>query len=140
MCKGRPAAPLLLAIVLWMLCVLVTRAGTACMVTHGMRVTLFGEVDDPDVLVWDSRDRLVSYAGGSSDTRQFLLPHALLNRPGTRAVVETCIGGTVHPKFRMDAADAVGVLIMSGQYRGRYGWVSSSDIHARGLPEASEQW
>jgi hypothetical protein len=40
----------------------------------------------------------------------------------------------------MDADDAVGVLIVSGRYRGRYGWVSSSDIHGQGIPEAREPW
>ena len=118
----------------------VVAAAPGCNASHGTRVTLFGEVDDPDVLVWDSRDRLVSFAGGSSDTRQFLLPHAMLNRPGTRAIVQTCVRRIVHPKFRMDAVDAVGVLILSGRYRGRYGWVSSSDIHGPGIPEEAEQW
>jgi len=105
-----------------------------------MQVTLFGGVDDPDVLVWDSRDRLTSYSAGSTDTRQFLLPHALLNRPGTRAVVESCVPAVVHMKFRMDADDAVGVQILSGKYRGRYGWVSSLDVHGKGIPEAQEPW
>jgi len=90
--------------------------------------------------VWDSRDRLVSYAGGSSDSRSFLLPHALLNRPGTKAIVQACMAGIVHPKFRMDPADAVGILIVTGKYRGRYGWVSSSDIHGSGIPESRERW
>ena len=111
-----------------------------CHALHGMHVTLFGDVDDPDVLVWDSRDRLVGYAGGSSDSRKFLLPHAMLNRPGTRAIVIGCRAGAVHSKFSMDAEDAVGVLIVSGRYRGRYGWVSSSDIHGRGIPESHEVW
>jgi hypothetical protein len=111
-----------------------------CHATRGMHVTLFGGVDDPDVLVWDSRDRLLSYGAGSTDTRQFLLPHALLNRPGTSAIVQSCVGGVVHSKFRMDADDAVGVLITSGKYRGRYGWVSSSDLRGNGIPEASEPW
>jgi hypothetical protein len=111
-----------------------------CHASRGMHVTLFGGVDDPDVLVWDSRDRLVSYAGGSSDSRKFLLPHALLNRPGTKAVVVSCRAGIVHSKFSTDEEDAVGVLILSGKYRGRYGWVSSSDIHGRGIPEARELW
>jgi len=115
-------------------------AAQQCHAVRGLQVMLFGGVDDPDVLVWDSRDRLVSYGAGSTDTRKFLLPHALLNRPGTRAVVQSCIGGLVHSKFRMDADDAVGVLIVSGKYRGRYGWVSSSDIHGRGIPEAREPW
>ncbi len=108
-----------------------------CHARSGMDVTLFGGVDDPDVLVWDSRDRLVSYSGGTSDARKFLLPHALLTRPGTKAVIVSCRAGIVHSKFSMDAEDAVGVLIMSGKYRGRYGWVSSSDIHGRGIPETS---
>lgn len=115
-------------------------AFATCHASHGMQVTLFGGVDDPDVLVWDSRDRLVSFAGGTSDSRKFLLPHALLTRPGTRAVVVSCRAGIVHSKFSMDAEDAVGVLIMSGQYRGRYGWVSSSDIHGPGIPEAKQLW
>jgi hypothetical protein len=111
-----------------------------CHAARGMHVTLFGGVDDPDVLVWDSRDRLVTYAGGSSDERSFLLPHALLTRPGTSAVVQECLYGIVHPKFRMDPADAVGVLIMTGRYRGRYGWVSSGDVHGPGIPEDRERW
>jgi hypothetical protein len=118
----------------------VASAAPKCHAVRGMQVTLFGGVDDPDVLVWDSRDRLVSYGAGSTDTRQFLLPHALLNRPGTRAVVQGCVQGVVHSKFRMDADDAVGVQILSGRYRGRYGWVSSSDIRGRGIPEAEESW
>ena len=111
-----------------------------CHAARGMQITLFGGVDDPDVLVWDSRDRLVSYAAGSSDSRKFLLPHAILNRPGTRAVVVACRADEVHSKFRMDPEDAVGVLILNGKYRGRYGWVSSYDIHGRGIPEEHEQW
>ena len=111
-----------------------------CHAAHGMHVTLFGGVDDPDVLVWDSRDRLVTFAGGSSDTRKFLLPHALLTRPGTPAVVQECVAGLVLAKFRTDPEDAIGVLIMGGKYRGRYGWVSSSDVHGPGIPEPQEQW
>ncbi len=115
-------------------------AVSPCRATHGMRITLFGGVDDPDVLVWDNRDRLVSFASGSSDTRKFLLPHALLVRPGTVALVQSCVGGAVHSKFRMAPEDAVGVQLVSGKDRGRYGWVSSSDIHGPGIPEPEPQW
>ncbi len=131
---------MLLAGALFSLAISAGSAAQICHAERGMQITLFGGVDDPDVLVWDSRDRLISYGAGSTDTRKFLLPHALLNRPGTRAVIESCIGGVVHSKFRMDADDAIGVLIMSGKYRGRYGWVSSSDIHGKGIPEAQEPW
>ena len=126
--------------------VLLALAGAAaiadqnCQVARGTRVTLFGGVDDPDVLVWDSQDRLVKFSAGSADARQFLLPHALLNRPGTRAVVVTCRSGVVHPKFSSDQADAIGVMIVSGKYRGRYGWVSSTDLHGPGIREAQTQW
>jgi hypothetical protein len=115
-------------------------ASNQCHAARGMHVMLFGGVDDPDVLVWDSRDRLIAYGAGSMDTRQFLLPHALLNTPGTRAVVQSCVGGIVHSKFRTDPDDAVGVLITTGRYRGRYGWVSSSDLRGNGIPEAQEPW
>jgi hypothetical protein len=111
-----------------------------CSSLHGMHVTLYGGVDDPDVLVWDSRDRLISYGVGSIDTRNFLLPHAMLNRPGTRAIVQTCIKGIVHSKFSGGTEDAVGVLIVSGKYKGRYGWVASADVHGRGVTETSEAW
>jgi hypothetical protein len=115
-------------------------AANTCTIVRGTQVTLFGGVDDPDVLVWDSRSRLVTYAGGSSDQRRFLLPHAMLTRPGTKAVVQYCESGIVHPKFHMDAADAIGVLILSGKYRGRYGWVSSSDLRGPGVPEQRDPW
>jgi hypothetical protein len=131
-------AALTMLVILTML--IPAQGNSACHASRGLHVRLFGGVDDPDVLVWDSRDRLVRYAGGSSDTRVFLLPHALLNRPGTIAIVQTCVAQIVHPKFRMDPADAVGVLILSGKYRGRYGWVSSSDIHGPGIPEDRERW
>lgn len=110
-----------------------------CRAWRGSAVTLFGGVDDPDVLAWDSRDRLLQYAAGTADTREFLLPHALLNGPGTRAIVQACIPGIVHSKFRMAADDAVGVLIRSGRHSGRYGWVSSADLHGR-VPDQAERW
>jgi hypothetical protein len=135
MCKSA-----LLAAALLVCALAIASAAQQCHAERGMQVTLFGGVDDPDVLVWDSRDRLINYGAGSTDTRKFLLPHALLNRPGTRAIVESCVGGAVHSKFRMDAEDAIGLLIVTGKYRGRYGWVSSADIHGHGIPEAQEPW
>lgn len=112
----------------------------ACSIARGEHVALFGGVDDPDVLVWDSRDRLLEYAEGSEDTRGFLLPHAMLNRPGTIAVVQECVAKVVHSKFQVVVEDAVGVLILSGPYRGRYGWVSSSDLRGRGIPREKDAW
>jgi len=134
------SAALLFALIALAGAALPVRAAPSCHAVHGMRVTLFGGVDDPDVLVWDNRDRLVAFSSGSSDTRKFLLPHALLARPGTVAIVQSCMAGIVHSKFRMDPEDAVGVQITSGAYRGRYGWVSSADVHGPGIPEPQEQW
>lgn len=121
-------------------CIAIPAQAAGCHAVRGIRITLFGGVDDPDVLVWDSRDRLTAFASGSSDARKFLLPHALLARPGTPAVVQGCEAAAVHSKFRMDAEDAVGVKILGGEYRGRYGWVESSDVHGPGIPESQEQW
>jgi len=115
-------------------------AQAACRAPRGASATLFGGVDDPDVLVWDSRDRLMQYSAGTSDARMFLLPHAMLNRPGTRAVVQVCFPQLVHSKFRMSADDAVGILIRTGRYRGRYGWVSSDDLHGPQIRESSSPW
>jgi hypothetical protein len=133
------------AAVLALLMLLILSAGvraqpSSCRAARGMEVTLFGGVDDPDVLVWDSRERLVNYAAGSSDERKFLLPHALLSRPGTRAMVQLCYGGIVHSKFRIDSQDAVAVRILDGRYRGRSGWVSSADVHGAGIPELRDRW
>lgn len=123
-----------------LLSVLPAVASKACGAARGAHVTLFGGVDDPDVLVWDSRGRLVAYSQGSADARAFLLPHAFLNRPGTKAIVVSCYGAAVHPKFSDDAADAVGIFILSGRYRGRYGWVTSLDVHGRGITETDAGW
>jgi hypothetical protein len=111
-----------------------------CHVVKGQRVSLFGGVDDPDVLVWDNKERLVEYAGGSSDTRRFLSSHAVLARPGTWATVQECVANIVHPKFRFAAEDAIGVMIMSGPYRGKYGWVTAGDLRGNGIPERREPW
>jgi len=104
-------------------------ASADCSLSRGQAVTLYGGADDPDVLVWDSRDRLIRYEGGSADTRRFLLPHAILMRPGSRVKVAVCVPNVVRPKFRFTAEDAVGVQITGGRYSGKYGWVRSSDIH-----------
>lgn len=93
---------------------------------RGQTVTLFGGADDPDVLVWDSRDRLMQYESGSVDTRRFLLPHAVLMRPGVRVKVYSCVSNIVRPKFQTTTEDAVAVELHGSRLR--YGWVTSSDI------------
>ena len=116
-----------IALIAVLLCTSVAFAD--CTLARGQAVTLYGGADDPDVLVWDSRDRLIQYEGGSADTRRFLLPHAILMRPGSHVKIAVCVANVVRPKFRFTAEDAVGVLIIDGRYARRYGWVRGSDIH-----------
>lgn len=121
-----------------------TAAGPAlaarCRAQRGQRVELFGGMDDPDILVWDTRDRLLEYAAGSADTRRFLIPHALLVRPGTQAIVQECRRGEVRERFQFDADDAVGIRLTSGRYRGRYGWVSGADVRTGDGSSHGDPW
>ena len=101
----------------------------ACDLLTGQRVVLLSAAPDPDVLVWDSRARLVAYAAGVIDSAQAVITHTTLAKPGTRAVVAMCDGGAVHPKYVAAAFDAVGIRMTTGPYRGKYGWVVSEDVH-----------
>lgn len=107
------------------------QANADCNITQGERVILFSSSYDPDVLVWDSRGRLVDYAAGSWETKRALLSHAMLARAGTRALVLQCQGNVIHPKYRLATQDAVGVKMISGPYRGRYGWIAIDDLRRR---------
>ena len=101
------------------------------------RVVLYGTTDDPDVFVWDSRFRLRDYEGGTFDQMKALLPHATLVRPGTRAVVESCVSDFVQSKYVPQPDDAVGIVITAGPLRGQRGWVSGTAI--RLLPSPPPQ-
>jgi hypothetical protein len=108
-----------------------------CAVAVGEPIMLRSTDFDPDVLVWDSRQRAIDYAGGNIHSATELLSHTLLSRPGTRAIVTACLSDTVRPKYTNDRLDTVGVKITSGPLRGRYGWVSSEDIHGSHASEAA---
>jgi hypothetical protein len=58
-----------------------------------------------------------------------VLIHTVLSKPGTRAVVIACDPGSSKPRYSALAEDAVGIKITNGPNRGRYGWVSSGDAH-----------
>jgi hypothetical protein len=100
-----------------------------CTVTPGGHVVLESDAVDPDVFLWDSRDRLIDYAAGQWGNTRAIFAHTLLAEPGTQATVVACFPSVAHPKFSTGDEDAIGVKIMSGPHRGRYGWVLSSDIH-----------
>src|ERR1700757_5537652 len=85
---------------------------SGCHVRTGDHVVLYGTTDDPDVFLWDSRFRLRDYEGGSFDQMKALLPHATIARPGTRAVVEACVGKFVTSKYTDRPDDAVGIVIV----------------------------
>jgi hypothetical protein len=101
-----------------------------CAAVAGSTVILKSEEIDPDVFVWDSKQRVIDYAAGSwRDTRD-VLEHSLLAKPGTRALVVQCDPGVVKPKYVADPLDAVGIRLTSGPNKGRYGWVTSQDLRA----------
>jgi hypothetical protein len=100
-----------------------------CSLGVGWRITLISEAVDPDVFVWDSRNRLVDYTAGRwSDTQQ-IFAHTTLAQSGTEAVVISCAPAAARPKYSSSDQDIVGVKITRGPFRGHYGWVLASDAH-----------
>ena len=122
----RASSALVLALLF--LSVTGTVAGADCHVHGGEHIVLYGTTDDPDVFIWDSRFRLRDYEGGSFDQMNALLPHAVLARPGTRAVVETCVGNFVQSKYFTNPDDAIGIRIVGGPLNGQRGWVLAASI------------
>jgi len=112
-------------------------APPVCAVAVGEPIMLRSSDFDPDVLVWDSRQRAIDYASGNVRNASDVLNHTLLSRPGTHAIVTTCAAGTVKPKYSPGQLDTIGVKITSGPQRGRYGWVSSDDVRDGHTSQAS---
>ena len=83
---------------------------------------------DPDVFVWDTKQRVMDYATGSWGDSHEVVAHTVLAKPGTRAVIVQCQPGVVR-KEGADLRDAVGIRLTSGPSKGRYGWVTSEDVH-----------
>jgi len=92
-------------------------------------VTLVSDAVDPDVFLWDSRERLVDYTAGDWGNTRTIFTHTLLTEPGTSASVVACLPRAAHSRYILGDEDAVGVRLTSGPNRGRYGWVLSSDVH-----------
>lgn len=104
-------------------------AAAPCSVNVGWHVVLASDAVDPDVFVWDSRPRLVDYAAGQWGDTKAIFAHTMLVRPGTQALVIACAAGQAHPKYSSSDEDVVGVKVLSGPFRGRYGWVLAGDAH-----------
>ena len=94
---------------------------------------------DPDVLVWDSRQRQIDYVSGNIKNTAEVLSHTVLSKPGTHAVVVACDPGSSKPRYSPVAEDTVGIKITSGPNRGRYGWVSSGDAHTGTTAQSTVQ-
>ena len=101
----------------------------ACSVEIGYRVVLIAEGADPDVFLWDSRSRLIDYSAGHWEDTKSIFAHTMLAHPGTHALVIACLPNAVRTKYASTAQDVVGVKVIRGPLRGRYGWVLSSDAH-----------
>jgi hypothetical protein len=98
-----------------------------CGVPLGHAVFLKSGDLDPDVFVWDARERVVDYAGGHWGSDE-VLAHTVLAKPGTRAVIVQCTPAAVHTRGG-SIRDAVGIKLVNGPNKGRYGWVTSDDVH-----------
>ena len=99
-----------------------------CSASAGKWVILASEAVDPDVFIWDSRQRLIDYSAGQWGSTKAIIAHTLLAEPGTQAVVVSCAPAATHPRYATADEDAIGVKVMSGPHRGRFGWVVSTDI------------
>jgi len=118
------------AVVLAAVCASALPAGaSSCALSNGAAIVLRSSDFDPDVLVWDSRQRAIDYVSGNMKSKNEVLIHTVLSKPGTRAVVIACDPGSSKPRYSALAEDAVGIKITNGPNRGRYGWVSSGDAH-----------
>ncbi|HEX3550616.1 MAG TPA: hypothetical protein VHT53_09575 [Candidatus Elarobacter sp.] len=108
------------------LCVPVQAA--PCGVPVGHAVFLKSTELDPDVFVWDAKQRVIDYASGHWGDTHDVMVHTVLAKPGTRAVIVQCGAGLVH-REGADARDAIGIKVVNGPNKGRYGWVTSDDVH-----------
>ncbi len=100
-----------------------------CGVRAGTAVTLTSNPADPDVMVWDSRERLVAWVAGHWNSSREVMAHTLIASPGTQALVVHCVGAEARPRSPELTRDVIAVRITSGPLRGRYGWVIASDVH-----------
>jgi hypothetical protein len=96
----------------------------------GGRVVLKSSDLDPDVFVWDSKARVADYASGNWRNTHDVIVHTLLAKPGTSALIVACHKDMIRSRYANETLDAVGIRLVSGPYHGRYGWVTSEDVHA----------
>jgi hypothetical protein len=101
----------------------------SCTTNVGARVMLQSDPADPDVMIWDTRERLAAYVEGRWSSSREVMEHTVLAGPGTHAEVVACYHSIAHQKVGGAVRDAIGIRLTSGPFRGHYGWVISSDVH-----------
>jgi len=112
---------------------------SSCALSTGAAVILRSSDFDPDVLVWDSRQRAIDYVDGNIKSANEVITHTLLSQPGTHAVVVACDPASAKPRYTSLVLDTIGIKITSGPNRGRYGWVSSGDAHNGATAQSTPQ-
>jgi len=111
-------------------------SANACPVSRGASLVLVSQELDPDVFLWDSADRLVHYATGDYDV-QTVLKHTVLVHAFSKAYALGCRKQVVHPSATGAALGTsiiylIGVRVVSGDARGKFGWVLSADVRGPG--------
>jgi hypothetical protein len=112
-------------------------SAASCPVAVGATVMLRSTDFDPDVFVWDSKQRAIDYAGGHWKSASDVLSHTVLAKPGTRAVIVACEPASAKSRFANATEDTIGIRITGGPNRGKYGWVTSEDIRTTGTRTAA---
>jgi hypothetical protein len=112
---------------------------SGCALSNGQFLVLRSSDFDPDVLVWDTRQRAMDYVNAIHVSANEVLAHTLLAGPGTRAVVVQCAPASVKPKYTSEIFDTVGIKLTTGPNRGRYGWVTSDDVHTAATAQTTVQ-
>ena len=131
----RCSRPLLFGLVLALSAVTGSTAlGAGCNDIVGRRVILASDAIDPNVFVWDQRVAMVNYAAGVWRPAQAVFHHTILEKPGTHAFVVLMPSAQIHPRYISPSLDALGIKVLSGPDRGRYGWVTEEDAHLETIP------
>jgi hypothetical protein len=104
-------------------------ASADCPPGQGQRVILAAEGANPDVFVFDSRERLARYVSGTWTSTKDIMAHTVLVSAGTLALVLQCRPGEVRVPYASSSLDVYGVRLLSGSHANRYGWVVGSDAH-----------
>ena len=112
---------------------------STCALSSGEPVVLRASDFDPDVLVWDTRQRAIDYVDGIPVKAADVLTHTMLARPGTHAIVIMCDPGSAKPRYLTSPLDTVGIKITTGPNKGRYGWVTSGDAHSGTTAQSAVQ-